>query len=395
MDSTLQFRILVVDDDSRICDLLTTKLNHSGFISQFCTSGEEALDLLSKEHFDAIISDLNMGGISGLELLEKSRSLVPHTAFLMATGVSDVSVGVTAMKQGAADYILKPFQMDSVILSLRRALDMKRMEAELAEYRLHLENMVDERTKQLTAAMQRIEMTYDETLEALAAALDLRDNDTAGHSRRVTLYSLEMAQRLGFSADELKQLERGAYLHDIGKIGIPDSILLKPNKLTPEEAAVMQTHVRIGYELMSRVAFLSDAALIVLTHQESFDGTGYPQGLAGEDIPLGARIFSISDTLDAMMSDRPYRRGRPYAVARAEIERESGKQFDPKVVDLFLSVPEEIWAKFRTEATRERLRQRRASQEGAVLKADTATMDPPARHRHSSRTKEDAARKTV
>ncbi len=189
--------------------------------------------------------------------------------------------------------------------------------------------MVEQRTKQLMAAMRRIELTYDETLEALAAALDLRDNDTAGHSRRVTLYSLEMAQRLNFSSDQLKQLERGAYLHDIGKIGIPDSILLKPSKLTPEETAVMQAHVRIGYELMSRVAFLSSAAQIVLTHQECYDGTGYPQGLAGEEIPLGARIFAVADTLDAILSDRPYRRGRPYSVARAEIAARVGEAIRP------------------------------------------------------------------
>jgi response regulator RpfG family c-di-GMP phosphodiesterase len=254
------------------------------------------------------------------------------------------------MKQGAADYLLKPFQMEAVVVSLRRALEMKRMEAELAQYRQHLENMVEQRTKQLKAAMRRIEMTYDETLEALAAALDLRDNDTAGHSQRVTLFSLEIAKGLNFAPDELKQLERGAYLHDIGKIGIPDSILLKPGKLTPEETAIMQTHVRIGYELTSRVAFLSVAAQIVLTHQECFSGSGYPQGLRGEEIPLGARVFAIADTLDAMMSDRPYRKGRPYAVARAEIEREAGRQFDPNVVNVFLSIPEETWAKIRAEA---------------------------------------------
>src|ERR1019366_93217 len=152
-------------------------------------------------------------------------------------------------------------------------------------------------------------------------------------------------RRCNFSADQLKQLERGAYLHDIGKIGIPDLILLKPGKLTPEETAIMRTHVRIGYELMSRVAFLSSAAQVVLTHQECYDGTGYPQGLVGEEIPLGARIFAISDTMDAMMSDRPYRRGRPYSVVRAEIERESGRQFDPQVVAVFLSIPEEAWEK--------------------------------------------------
>jgi response regulator RpfG family c-di-GMP phosphodiesterase len=352
MDIVPHPHVLVVDDDPAIRGLLTAKLHLSGFIPRSCGSGEEALKILSNESFDAIISDLNMPGISGLELLAEAHHLVPHTAFLMATGVDDVSVGVAAMKQGAADYILKPFQMEAAMASLRRALEMKRMEAELEAYRLHLESMVEERTRQLRAALSRIERTYDETLEALAAALDLRDNDTAGHSRRVTLYSLEMAMRLNFSTDQLKQLERGAYLHDIGKIGIPDSILLKPAKLTPEEMAIMQSHVQIGFDLMNRVEFLSTAAQIVLAHQERFDGTGYPQGLRGEEIPLGARIFAIADTMDAMMSDRPYRQGRPFEVARAEIQREAGRQFDPQVVAEFLAVPPETWAKIRSDSVR-------------------------------------------
>ncbi len=352
MEAVTHSRVLVVDDDLAIRQLLATKLKLTGFITASCGSGEEALKILSSETFHAIISDLNMPGISGLELLAEAHHRFPRMAFLMATGVGDVAVGVAAMKQGAADYILKPFQMEAVVASLRRALEMKRMEAELEEYRHRLEEMVEERTKQLKAAMLRIEFTYDETLEALAAALDLRDNDTAGHSRRVTLYALEMARRLNFSGDDLKQLERGAYLHDIGKIGIPDLILLKPGKLTPEEVAVMRTHVRIGYELMSRVAFLGTASQIVLAHQECFDGSGYPQGLRGEEIPLGARIFAIADTLDAILSDRPYRPGRPYAVARAEIEREAGRQFDPKVVATFLEVPEEAWLSIRSEVAR-------------------------------------------
>ena len=367
MNSASQFHVLVVDDDPAIRELLTTKLKSSGYISQSCSSGEEALQILSRDTFDAIISDLGMPGMSGLDLLDAAHRVAPHAAFLMATGVSDVAVGVTAMKQGAADYLLKPFHMEAVVVSLRRAVDTKRMEAELEVYRQRLEQMVDQRTKQLSDAMRRIELTYDETLEALAAALDLRDNDTAGHSRRVTLYSLEMAKRLRFTSDQLKELERGAYLHDIGKIGIPDSILLKPGKLTPEETVVMQTHVRIGYDLMSQVAFLSSAAQIVLTHQECFDGTGYPQGLAGEEIPLGARIFAIADTLDAMMSDRPYRRGRPYSVARDEITRESGKQFDPQVVAVFLSIPEETWARTRVEAAHDRSERRRTPRENHAL----------------------------
>ena len=365
----------MVDDDFAIRQLLATKLKLCGFNTTACGSGEEALKLLSNQSFDAIISDLNMPGISGLELLAEAHRQFPRTAFLMATGVGDVSVGVAAMKQGAADYILKPFQMEAVVASLRRALEMKRMEAELEEYRHRLEEMVEQRTNQLKAAMRRIEFTYDETLEALAAALDLRDNETAGHSRRVTLYAQEIARRCNFSADQLKQLERGAYLHDIGKIGIPDLILLKPGKLTPEETAVMKTHVRIGYELMSRVAFLASASQIVLTHQECYDGLGYPQGLRGEEIPLGARIFAVADTLDAMMSDRPYRQGRPYAVARAEIQRESGKQFDPQVVAIFLKIPEETWMTIRSEVARKSAQRKSQSEEYVPLNELSKSQD--------------------
>jgi response regulator RpfG family c-di-GMP phosphodiesterase len=377
MSSAPQSRILVVDDDPKICELLTAKLKRSGFISHSCTSGEEALKLLSNKAYDAVISDLKMPGISGLDLLEATRRLAPHTAFLMATAEDDVEVGVTAMKQGAADYLLKPFQLEAVIVRLRQALEIKRMEVELEGYRQSLESMVEQRTKQLTAALERIERTYDETLEALAAALDLRDSDTADHCQRIKRYSQEMAAKLNFSADELKQLERGAYLHDIGKIGIPDSILLKPAKLTPEETIFVQTHVQIGYGLMSRVAFLAPAAQIVLTHHERFDGTGYPQGLAGEEIPRGARIFAVADTLDAMMSDRPYRRRQPYSIARAEIERESGRQFDPQVVAAFLSIPEETWMRIRSEVARDRSEQRGEKPENWTPRSYDAEVDGP------------------
>lgn len=346
--------ILVVDDDPTICNLLTIQLRASGFVCQSCTRGEDAIALLSQQPFDAVISDLDMPGLTGFDMLVATRRLRPNAAFLMATGVDDVSVGIAAMKQGAADYLLKPFQMDRVVVSLQRALGLKRMEAELESYRRHLEEMVAQRTKELETAMRRIETTYDETLEALAGALDLRDNETAGHSRRVTLYSIEMAQLMNFSSDELKQLERGAYLHDIGKIGIPDSILLKAAKLTPDETAVMRTHVRIGYDLMSRVAFLAPAAEIVLSHQECYDGSGYPQGLVGEQIPLGARIFAVADTYDAILSDRPYRPGRPYPVARSIIAAESGKQFDPNVVSIFLSIPETTWERIHAESIQTR-----------------------------------------
>jgi HD-GYP domain-containing protein (c-di-GMP phosphodiesterase class II) len=164
-----------------------------------------------------------------------------------------------------------------------------------------------------------------------------------------------MAKGLGCSEEQLKQIARGAYLHDIGKIGTPDAILLKPGKLTVEEKAIMETHVRIGYNLVSRIAFLTGAAEIVLTHQERYDGTGYPQGLIGKEIPLGARIFAVADTLDAMTSDRPYRRALPSSAAREEIIRESGQQFDPEVVQVFRSLPEEAWENIRLKVAGQRV----------------------------------------
>ena len=219
-----------------------------------------------------------------------------------------------------------------------------------------------------SAATKRIEQTYDDTLEALAGALDLRDNETAGHSRRVSRYCLEIARAMNCSPEELRQIARGSYLHDIGKIGIPDSILRKPAKLTDKEMAVMQTHARIGYDLVSRIAFLAPAAEIVLTHQERFAGTGYPQGLVGIEIPLGARIFAVADTLDAITSDRPYRR------AAEEIDLGASFQFDPEVVRAYLSLPEDTWENIRLEVAG--LRLKRESPPPVVPKASPVEARP-------------------
>ncbi len=345
----VNFRALLVDDEEAICTLLSNRLARDGYQCRTCQSATEALELLKQGEFDVVISDLRMPGMSGMELLRTVRAQYPRVTFLVATGVDDVRVGIEAMKEGAADYLLKPFQLDAVVVSVARALENKRLSRQIEQYRKNLERMVEQRTKQLEAAMRRIESTYDETLEALGAALDLRDTETEGHSRRVSRYCLEIARAMGLNQEQLRQITRGAYLHDIGKIGIPDSILLKPGKLTKEETAIMQTHARIGYNLVCRIAFLAPAAEIILTHQERYEGTGYPQGLAGEEIPIGARIFAVADTLDAMTSDRPYRRALPFSEAYEEIEKEADRQFDPKVVKVFREIPEETWERIRME----------------------------------------------
>ena len=336
-------RVLAVDDERAACKLLAIMLRPPAFSCSTANSGEEALSVLQHEIFDAVISDLQMPGISGLELLTQVRRCHPHMAFLVTTGVDDVEVGVQAMRGGADDYLVKPLIESAVIASLESALHKQYLEQQVEDYRQHLEDMVADRTLQLREALQKLERSYEDTLQALGAAIDLRDNETAGHSQRVCRYALEIARTMGWSADKLRSLAKGAHLHDIGKLGIPDGILLKPGPLTADERKLMQRHVQIGFDLVADIAFLADAAEIVLTHHERYDGGGYPRGLKRDEILPSARIFAVADSFDAITSDRPYRRASTFESGRQIIRECSGTQFDPQVVSAFLSIPEETW----------------------------------------------------
>jgi putative nucleotidyltransferase with HDIG domain len=345
-------RILLIVVDVGTSQRLSDALSQEGFLCEARQSGEEALKALEREPFDVVIAELSLSGISGLALVEEGRRKYPSSAFLLATDDGDIRAGLEGMRRGAADCLLKPFQLDGVVASVYRALRMKRLEQQLEKYKRDLECLVDDRTLKLLAAIQRVDQAHDDAMEVLGAALDARDDETGGHAQRVTRYCLEIAKRMGCPTEQLEAITRGAYLHDIGKIGIPDAILLKKGKLTPQERAVMQVHVEIGHNLIKRAVFMAPAAEIVLAHHERYDGMGYPRGLKGEEIPLEARIFAVADTLDAMTSDRPYRRALPFSVARAEIVCESGRQFDPKVAQAFLSVPERLWENIRLEVSR-------------------------------------------
>ena len=336
-------RVLAVDDEAAASRLLSLILAAPAFHCTTASNGEEALVALQREHFDAVISDLHMPGMSGMELLTEVRRRHPHLAFLVTTGVDDVDVGVQAMRCGADDYLVKPLRDSSVLASLESALHKRQLEQQIEHYRQHLEEMVAERTGQLQSALQRIERSYEDTLQALGAAIDLRDDETAGHSKRVCRYSLEIARAMGWPDKQLESLARGAYLHDIGKLGVPDGILLKPGPLTEDERKLMQRHVQIGFDVVKDIPFLADTAEIILMHHERYDGGGYPRGLKGEEILPGARIFAVGDTLDAITSDRPYRRACSFQFARETIRSLSGSQFDPQVVDAFLKIPENIW----------------------------------------------------
>jgi putative nucleotidyltransferase with HDIG domain len=296
-----------------------------------------------------MLSDLMMAEMDGIALLERSKEKFPDMPVIMVTAVHDISVALAALRNGAYDYLLKPFEREQLLAMVRRALEHRRLKLENRAYQSNLESLVGARTEQLRQAMTDLERSYDITLEALGDALDLKDAETEGHSKRVTAFTIAIARAMGLSGEKIRVIARGAFLHDIGKMAIPDAILLKPGALTPEETEIMREHCFRGYQMLKKIPFLAEAAEIVYAHQERFDGTGYPRGLSGNDIPLGARIFSVADTLDAITSDRPYRTARPITVAREEIERFCGRQFDPEVVRVFLEMPETIWDDLRKE----------------------------------------------
>jgi putative nucleotidyltransferase with HDIG domain len=326
-------RILIVDDEAHVRSMIGATLERQGYDVQLAASGREALDLLERNSFDLVLTDIVMQDGNGITLLERMRAQQPNLPVVMVTAIHDISVAIDSMRRGAYDYLLKPFEREN------------------RDYQQNLELVVRARTDMLRQAMEELEHSYDITLEALGDALDLKDSETEGHSKRVTAYTIALARAMGINPSQIKVIARGAFLHDIGKMAIPDDILRKPGKLSPEEQGVMREHSARGYHMLRKIPFLSEAAEIVFTHQEHFDGSGYPSGLRGNEIPIGARIFALADTLDAITSDRPYRKAQSFDAAREEILRCSGTQFDPTVVEVFLKVPNELWHELRSEIT--------------------------------------------
>jgi response regulator RpfG family c-di-GMP phosphodiesterase len=342
--------VLVVDDEPAIRDLLFEGLKDSGFDCSVAANGSEALEQLRRRRFGLVLSDIDMPAMDGVKLLQRVKEAHPDVEVVMITGVVDVEVALRAMRMGANDYLTKPFNLEEVRLTVERAMEKRRLVLENREYQRDLEAKVAERTvevvlkrREIEELYEKLQTSYETTLEALAAALDTRDTETQGHSVRVSEYTVVIARRMGVEEPELTEIRRGALLHDVGKIGIPDAVLRKPGKLTAEEWREMKLHPEIGGRILSGIKFLEKSLPVVMAHQERFDGSGYPRGLKGDEIPLGARIFAVVDTLDAMTSDRPYRKALGYEDAREEIIRNSGIQFDPKVVEVFLSIPPEEW----------------------------------------------------
>jgi putative nucleotidyltransferase with HDIG domain len=343
-------RILVVDDEEPIREIVASMLGAAGYACKQAGSGMEALAVLtSGEEFELMLSDLMMADLDGIGLLERTKEKYPDMPVVMVTAVHDISVALAAIRNGAYDYLLKPFEREQLLNTVSRALENRRLKVENRTYQTNLESLVKARTDQLQATVRELERSYDMTLEALGDALDMKDAETEGHSRRVTAFTIAIAKAMGLPAEQIVTIARGAFLHDIGKLAIPDAILLKPGKLTPDEMAIMREHCYKGYQIVRKIPFLADACEIIYSHQEFYDGTGYPRGLKGNDIPLGARIFSVADTLDAITVDRVYRPKQTYQAAREEIKRWAGRQFDPEVVKVFLEIPEKLWEDLRRD----------------------------------------------
>ena len=337
-------KILIVDDEEGVRDLLSEFLGSEGFICDTASDGAEALEKYKKNGYALVISDIRMPVMGGLDLLKNIKNIDDLTAVIMITAVKDVNTAIEALTLGAFGYVIKPFKLQEVLINVERALEKRRILIENINYQKNLEEMVEKRTKELMLAMQEITMTYEKTLEAFVYALDTRDIETGFHSQRVRLFTVELAKACGIKDEkELLDIERGALIHDIGKIGVPDSILRKPSKLTAEEWEIMKKHPIFGYNIIKGIPKLQNPGKIVLFHHERYDGKGYPFGKKGKEIPIEARIFSVADSLDAMTSDRPYRKAFSYEYAYEEILRCSGTQFDPEIVDVFKSIPIERW----------------------------------------------------
>jgi response regulator RpfG family c-di-GMP phosphodiesterase len=337
--------VLVVDDDPGICRLFNMLLEEAGYRVETAEDAHSAQVKLGSNCFDAVISDIVMPGLSGIDLLKKQNLSAPDIPFILVTGNPDLQTASEAVRTGSAvDYLTKPVSTAQLIRSVARAVEIKRVRdenrrltAENLRYQLHLEDMVQEKSAELVRACREIRESYDFSLEALVAMLDAREQTTARHSVRVRECALILARKMEVSKPELHDIALGTLLHDIGKIALPDAILLKPDSLTEPEWTVMRTHPQIGYDIIKSSAYLAGAALLVLSHHEKYDGSGYPRGLAGNKICLGARIFAVVDAYDAMRSTRIYKPATSAEEALEEIRRCRGSHFDPAVVDIFLS----------------------------------------------------------
>ena len=321
--------ILVVDDEDTIRKLLHQKLSNEGYHCQEAGNAEQALQKLTNNAISLVILDIKMPVKSGVELLPEIKVSYPDIAVVMATATTDINIATQCMKQGAYDYITKPFDLDDVILRVDRALEKRRLELQIKEYQQHLEEKVAEQAEKIRAS-------FLSAITALAYALEAKDKYTSGHSQRVSDIAVAIAKVMNLPQELTDKVRLAGLLHDIGKIGMRESILNKPGRLTDEEFQHVQEHSATGERILAPIADDKEILRLVRSHHERYNGAGYPDGLKDTQIELGARILAVADAYEAMTSERPYRKAMSDEVACTEIEHGRGTQFDPEVADTFL-----------------------------------------------------------
>ncbi len=343
--------ILIVDDEEPIRRLLGYLLEPHGYKVALAGEAREARQRMESGSYALVLCDVNMPGESGMDLIRHILTQYPSTAVIMITGLDSPVLANAALDMGAFGYVIKPFEANEVLINVANALRRRKLEIENAMHRENLEEVVRTRTIALQQALEWLErsekelrLSREETIQRLAIAAEYRDSSTAQHIQRMSHYCELLARRYGLSPERCDLIRTASPMHDIGKIGTPDHVLLKPGKFTPEEFKVITQHTEIGYRILagSDSELLKVAALIAWTHHERFDGTGYPRGLKGETIPLEGRITAIADNFDALTTQRVYKPAYDFDHAKELMLKERGKHFDPQLLDIFFDSMEEI-----------------------------------------------------
>jgi putative nucleotidyltransferase with HDIG domain len=339
-------RILIVDDDPQVRTFLKKRLEMNSYVCESAENGAEGLEKIKQTAFDLVMTDIKMPVMDGFEMIIQMRLNNPDLpVVIILSAYTELNQLRKAIQQGAHDYLTKPFNLHEMDITVQRALERNRLIRENLSYKKRLEEKVEQQTIALWNQLQELENThknllnsYESTIIVLCAALEAKDQSTEHHVRRVENHVQSIARYMGMDEEKIRVIRWGAILHDIGKIGISDNILLKEGPLTPEEWKVMKKHPVIGYEMIKNVSFLKNVSPLVLHHHEKYDGSGYPDGLKGEAIPLEARIFSVADAFDAMTSQRLYGRIFTQESALEEIARCSGSHFDPEIAQIFINI---------------------------------------------------------